>query len=218
LSGLTPEQAAALEGDLMKHVVLAMVSITFLGVGGFAQSTFEVTATPVPLALLKQNYGKTPKGITGYELSICNSSRAQQSVVSSEIYQAMSKSNPAIQPLGRQMVLGSILRAQNWGALRILGIVLNSASNVLMVLSSSKYGGSQRVLAAIALGSLSAQELTVGQKTNMSADQLEKFETQVLEPALVVDSGSCVERTVFTATQDSKEFRVKPASLSFHVR
>jgi hypothetical protein len=70
-------------------------------------------------------------------------------------------------------------------------------------------------LAAIALGSFSAQQLTTGQNTSVSADQLEKFETQVLEPALVLDSGSCVERTVFTAMQDS---RIKPADLSFHVR
>jgi hypothetical protein len=55
----------------------------------------------------------------------------------------------------------------------------------------------------------------MGRNTNVSADQLEKFDTQVLEPALVLDSGSCVERTLFTAGQDSK---VKPAILSFHVR
>jgi hypothetical protein len=199
----------------MKNLVFAALMIAFLAIAGFAQSTFEVTGTPVPVTLLKQNYGKTPKGITAYDLSICNSSSTKQSVVSSEIYQALATSNPAIQPIGRQIVLGSILRTQNWSVLRILGVVLNSASSVVAVLSSSKDGGSGRFLAAVALGSLSAQQLTMGQNTNVSADQLEKFDTQVLEPALVLDGGSCVERTVFTAAQDSK---IKPASLSFHVR
>jgi hypothetical protein len=199
----------------MKNLVVAAVSIASLGAACFAQSTFEVTGTPIPVTLSKQNYGKTPKGITAYDLSICNSTRTKQSVVSSEIYQALSKSNPAIQPIGRQIVLASILQTQNWSVLRILNIVLNSASAVVAVLSSSKNGGSGQLLAAVALGSLSAQQLTTGQNTNVSADQLEKFDTQVLEPALVLDSGSCVERTLFTAGQDSK---VKPAILSFHVR
>ena len=199
----------------MKNVVLAVVSIVSVSTAGFAQSTFEVTGTPIPVTLSKQNYGKTPKGITAYDLSICNSTRTKQSVVSSDIYQALSRSNPMIQPIGRQVVLSSILRTQNWSVLRILGVVLNSATGVIAVLSSSKNGESERLLAAIALGSLSTQQLTGGQKTNMSTDQLEKFEAQVLEPALVLDSGSCTERTVFTAVQDS---RVKPASLSFHVR
>ncbi len=144
----------------MKNFVVAVVSIASLGAASFAQSTFEVTGTPVPVTLLKQNYGKTPKGITAYDLSICNSSSAKQSVVSSEIYQALSKSNPAIQPIGRQIVLASILRTQNWSVLRILNIALNSASGVLMVLSSSKNGGPGQLLAAVALGSVSAQQLT----------------------------------------------------------
>jgi hypothetical protein len=199
----------------MKNVVLAVVAIASLGAAALGQSTFEVTGTPIPVTLLKQNYGKMPKSISAYDLSICNSSRAKQSVVSSEIYQALSKSNPAIQPIGRQIVLASVLRTQNWSVLRILNLVLNSASAVLGVLGSSENGGSERALAAIALGSFSAQQLTTGQNTSVSADQLEKFETQVLEPALVLDSGSCVERTVFTAMQDS---RIKPADLSFHVR
>lgn len=198
----------------MKLFVVA-VSIASLGVASFGQSTFQVTGTPIPVTLSKQNYGKTPKGITAYDLSICNSTATKQSVVSSQIYQALSKSNPAIQPIGRQIVLASILQTQNWSVLRILDVVLNSASGVLAVLSSSKNSGSGRLLAAVALGSLSAQQLTMGQNTNVSANQLEKFDMQVLEPALVLDSGSCVERTLFTTGQDPK---VKPPTLSFHVR
>jgi len=199
----------------MKNLVLAVVSIAFLGAAGFGRSTFEVTGSPVPVTLSKQNYGKLPKGIAAYDLNICNSSPAKQSLVSSEIYQALSRSDATLQPIGRQIVLASILRNQGWSVLRILSIALNSATGVLMVLSSSKYGGSGQLLAAVALGSLSAQQLTKSVNGNMSADQLEKFETQVLEPALVLDAGSCVERTVFTGF-DSKV--KKPAGLSFHVR
>src|ERR1700719_669564 len=103
----------------MKNFVVVIVSIAFLGAACFAQSTFEVTGTPIPGTLSKQNYGKTPKGITAYDLSICNSTRTKQSVVSSEIYQALSKSNPVIQPIGRQIVLASVLQTQNWSVLRI---------------------------------------------------------------------------------------------------
>jgi hypothetical protein len=197
----------------MKNVVLAVVSIASLGTAAFAQSTFEVTGTPIPVTLLKQNYGKTPKGIAAYDLNICNSSRVKQSVVSSEIYQALSRSDATLQPIGRDIVLASILRTPNWSTLRILSIALNAATGVLMVLTSSK--GSSQLLAAIALGSVGTQQLTTGLKGNTTADQLEKFDTQVLEPALVLDAGSCVERTVFTAS-DSKV--KKPAGLSFHVR
>jgi hypothetical protein len=197
----------------MKNVVLAVVSIVSVSTAGFAQSTFEVTGTLIPAALLKQNYGKTPKGIAAYDLNICNSSHATQSVVSSEIYQALSRSDETLQPIGRQIVLASILGTQNWTTLRILNIALNAATGVLMVLTSSK--GSGQLLAAIALGSVSTQQLTTGLKGSTTADQLEKFDAQVLEPALVLDAGSCVERTVFTAL-DSKV--KKPEGLSFHVR
>lgn len=197
----------------MKNLVLVVVSVACLGAPGFAQSTFYVTGTPIPATLSKQNYGKTPKGIVAYDVNICNSSRAKQSVVSSEIYQALSKSDATLQPIGRQIALASILRTQNWSTLRILTIALNAASGVLMVLSSSK--GSEQLLSAIALGSISTQQLTTGVNGNTTADQLEKFEAQVLEPALVLDAGSCAERTIFTAL-DSKV--KKPVGLSFHVR
>jgi hypothetical protein len=93
---------------------------------------------------------------------------------------------------------------------------MNSAMGVLTVLNASKTGGSGQLLAAIALGSLSTQQLTMGLNKSTSAGQLEKFDAQVLERALVLDAGSCVERTVFTAGQNSNV--KKPAALSFHVR
>ncbi|MGI9072491.1 MAG: hypothetical protein ACR2JB_14520 [Bryobacteraceae bacterium] len=200
----------------MKNLVLAVLISASLCAEAFAQSTFEVTGTPVPVTLVKQNYGRVPKGIAAYDLNICNSSRAKQSIVSSEIYQALSKSDGTLQPIGRHIVLASLLRSHNWSALRIISLALSSAMGVLTVINSSKNGGSGQLLAAIALGSLSTQQLTMGLKGNTSADQLEKFDSQVLEPALVLDAGSCVERTVFTAGQGSKVN--KPAALSFHVR
>jgi len=197
----------------MKNLGLAALIITSLCAESFAQSTFEVTGTPLPATLLKQNYGKTPKGTAAYDLNICNSSHVRQSVVSSEIYQALSRSDAMLQPIGRQVILASILRTQNWSTPRILSLALNAATGVLMLLTSPK--GSGQLVAAIALGSLSTQQVTTGLTGNATADQLEKFEAQVLEPALVLDAGSCVERTVFTAL-DSKVKR--PAGLSFHVR
>lgn len=196
----------------MKNLVWAVVSIVSLGAGGRAQSTFEVTGTPLPATLLKQNYGKTPKGIAAYDLNICNASRVRQSVVSSEIYQALAKSDATLQPIGRQVVLASILRTQNWSTLRIVNIALSAVTGALMVLTPPK--GSGQLLAAIALGTLSTQ-LTGGLPGSTTADQLEKFEAQVLEPALVLDAGSCAERTVFTALDPEVK---RPAGLSFHVR
>jgi hypothetical protein len=196
----------------MKHIALAALILTFLCAESFAQSTFEVTGTPLPATLMKQNYGKTPKGIAAYDLNICNSSGVKQSVVSSEIYQALAKSDLTLQPIGRQVVLASILRTQNWSTLRIVNIALSAVTGALMVLSPPK--GSGQLLAAIALGTLSTQ-LTSGLPGSTTADQLEKFEAQVLEPALVLDAGSCAERTVFTALDPEVK---KPAGLSFHVR
>jgi hypothetical protein len=69
----------------MKHIALAALILTFLCAESFAQSTFEVTGTPLPATLMKQNYGKTPKGIAAYDLNICNSSGVKQSVVSSDL-------------------------------------------------------------------------------------------------------------------------------------
>jgi hypothetical protein len=197
----------------MKHVGLAALILTSLCSGSFGQSTFEVTGTPLPATLLKQNDGKTPKGITAYDLNICNSSGLRQSVVSSEIYQALSRSDAALQPTGRHVVLASILRTQNWSALRLVNIALNAVTGALMVLAPPK--GSGQLLAAIALGTLATQQLTSGLPGSTAADQLEKFEAQVLQPALVLDAGSCAERTVFTALDPEV---TKPAGLSFHVR
>jgi hypothetical protein len=182
---------------------------------GRAQSTFVVTGASIPTNLLQQTYGKLPKGIGGYDLNICNATDTKQSVVSSEIYQALEKSDATLQPIGREIMLGYVLRAQSHSASAILTVALNSVSGILSILSSSRAGVPASLVTGAALGAVSAQQVITSLKPLLSADQLEKFESQVLEPALVLDAGSCVERTVFTATPFPK---AKAASLQFHVR
>ena len=200
----------------MKNYVCAALFLSSLAWRAGAQSTFMVTGTPLPVTWVTQNYGKMPKGIAAYDLSICNASTAKQSLPSSEVYQALSRANPALQPLGREVVLSSTLASQNWNAARIIGLVLTLAVDVLSIAIAAKSGGKGTSIAAAAVGSLSLQQLTTGLKPAPTADQIEKLETQVLEPALALDAGSCVERTIFTANVDPKP--KKAQALSFHVR
>ncbi|MDQ2711659.1 MAG: hypothetical protein M3Y24_05380 [Acidobacteriota bacterium] len=180
-----------------------------------AQNTFAITGTALPSSLLQQNYGKLPKGITGYDLNICNVSDKKQSIVSSEIFQALAQSGQGVQPIGRQIMLTAILHNQNRSAGTVASMVLNSMTGILAILSSSKYSIPTGALTGVALGAMSAEQLLTNFKPVLAADQLEKFDAQVLQPALVLDSGSCVERTVFaSATVPS----AKAHSLSFHVR
>ncbi len=198
----------------MKSFVLAALAMVLLSASGFAQATFEITGTPIPTGLLRQNYGSVPKGIGAYDLSICNVSETKQALVSSRIYQALSNSNPLLEPIGRQIMLASILRNQNRNVMTILGVILNATTGVLSVVSSSRYKLPSGLAMAAALGSLSGQELITTLRPIFSADQLEKFDSQVLEPALVLDGGSCVERTVFVSSVNVK---ANAQPLSFHI-
>jgi len=198
----------------MKSFILAAFATVLASGSGFAQSTFEITGTPIPSALLQQNYGSVPKGISAYDFSICNITDAKQAIVSSRIYQALANSNSALQPIGRQIMFAAILRNQNHSVTNILSVVLTASTGVLSVLGSSKYKLSGGVMAGAALGSLAAQQVLNSLKPVLSSDQLEKFETQVLEPALVLDGGSCVERTVFVTSAGSTA-KIQP--LSFHI-
>src|SRR5689334_781056 len=83
----------------------AVIGLFLLARASPAQDIFTVTGTPIPASLIRQNYGKMPKGITAYDLSICNSTEIKHSIVSSEIFQALSKSNTGLQPIGRQIML-----------------------------------------------------------------------------------------------------------------
>jgi hypothetical protein len=198
----------------MKFVAWALLSFLCGGVAS-AQNTFAVTGTAIPASLLQQNYGKLPKDTTGYDLNICNITNAKQSIVSSEIYQALAQSNAGLQPIGRQIMLAAILRNQNHSTGTILGMVMNSVTGVLSALSSSKYGPPSGLVTAAALGTISAQQVLGNLKPVLTNSQLEKFEGEVLEPALVLDGGSCVERTVFAAATTPS---AKAHSLTFHVR
>ncbi len=181
----------------------------------FAQDKFVVTGTVIPVPLLQLNYGRIPKDVTGYDLNICNVSEAKQSIVSSAIFQALAQSNVGLEPIGRQIMLAAILRNQNHSKGTLLTIVLNSVTGVLSVLSSSKLSPPSGVVTAAALGAISAQQILTSLKPVLTSDQVEKFEAEVLEPALVLDSGSCVERTVFAssaatpAKAHAVNFRVK---------
>jgi hypothetical protein len=198
----------------MKNIAAAVCGLA-ISAACFAQSTFTVTGTPIPSALVQQNYGNVPKGVVAYDLNICNSSAVKQSVVSSAIYQAVAGTSGDLQPIGRQIILAAILRNQSHSPTTIVNVALNSATTVLSILSSSKYHVPSGLITGVALASVSGQQVMADLKPLLAADQLEKFETQVLEPALVLDAGSCVERTVFAVAANPK---TKQPALSFHVR
>ncbi len=199
----------------MKTWIFALMYLTSLVTKSSAQNTFTVTGTPIPASLMRQNYGKMPKGISAYDLSICNSTDLKHSIVSSEIFQALSKSNTGLQPIGRQIMLTAILRNQSWTFTNVLGVAMNVSAGILSVLNTSKIGLPAGASTGATLASISLQQILSNLKPVSAADQLEKFESQVLEPALVLDGGSCVERTVFTVTDQPK---AKAAGLNFHVR
>jgi len=200
----------------MKHLACVTLGLAFALAPGNAQSTFQVTGARLPVTLAKQNYGKLPKGVSAYDLSICNASARKESLSSGEVYHALSKADPSLHPVGRQVVLSSILQTQNWSAARIVGLALTVAVDALSIVLASKTGGKAAPIAAAALGSLSVQQIATGVNPAPSANQIETLETQALEPSLVLDGGSCVERTVFAASADSKPGKAE--SLSFHVR
>ena len=181
----------------MKHLLLAISVLASIAGLSYGQGTFEVTGTPIPAELLRQNYGAIPKNVTAFDLNICNITDSKQSIVSSKIYQALTKSDSSLEPIGRQIMLAAILRNQNRSAANVMNYVLSSLTGVISIVRSSKYNVPAGVMEGAALASLSGQQLMTSLKPMLTIDQVEKFEGQVLEPALVLDSGSCVERTVF---------------------
>lgn len=196
---------------------LAITAICSLAIAApcFSQSTFSVTGTPIPAALLEQNYGTLPKHIVAYDLNICNASASKQSVVSGEIYQALSNANGALKPVGREIILAAIVQNQNHTTASFLRLALNSAITVLSALSSSNRHLPSGLLTATALASMSGQQILTDLKPAIPGDQMQAFENQVLEAALVLDAGSCVERTVFAVNSNAK---VQVQTLNFHVR
>jgi len=180
----------------MKFLISLLLSCSL----ALAADNFVVTGTVIPDTLLQQNYGKLPKGVIAYDLNVCNVSGTKQSIVSSAIYQALAQSAAGLQPIGRQIILASLLRNQNRSKGAILTMVLNSVTGVLAVLSSSKLNPPPGIVTGTALAAISAQQILTNLKPVLTNDQVEKFESEVLEPALVLDAGSCVERTVFASS------------------
>jgi hypothetical protein len=196
---------------------IVVVTLICLGQSCFGQATFDVTGTSVPVDLLQQNYGRLPRHVGAFDLNICNSTSVKQSVISSQIFQALAKSNPEVQPIGRQIMLATILRNQGRSPLTILNVSVASVSALVSVLGVSKYTLPAQWAAGLAIASFSGQQIISSLRPVISADQLQKFESQVLEPALVLDAGSCVERTVFTVTNDPNT-KTKAKALNFSVR
>ncbi|MFL6448072.1 MAG: hypothetical protein ACJ746_10345 [Bryobacteraceae bacterium] len=199
----------------MRSVARALACLTLWGSLSFGQSTFDVTGTSVPPGLLRQNYGTLPKGVGAFDLSICNLTANRQTIVSSQIFQNLVQSNPEIQPIGRQIMLAAILHNQGHSPMTIVNVALTSMTGVFAVLGASKYSLPAKWATGFAIASLTSQPVLNALRPMVSADQLQKFESQVLEPALVLDAGSCAERTVFTVAASSKE---RSSKLSFHVR
>ncbi len=199
----------------MRSVAKALACLTLWGGLSFGQTTFDVTGTSVPPDLLRQNYGTLPKGVGAYDLSICNLAATRQTVVSSQIFQSLALSNPEIQPIGRQIMLAAILHNQEHSTMNIVNVALTSMTGVFAVLAASRYNLPAKWATGFAIASLTSGPILSSFRPVMSADQLQKFESQVLEPALVLDAGSCAERTVFTVAASSKQ---RSSSLNFHVR
>jgi hypothetical protein len=212
--GRRGQASVGFEGGAVNRLIWLALATIFSGIVSSAQ-TFVVTGTAIPPGLLRQSYGSVPKGITAFDLSICNVTDTKQSVVSSEIYQALARSNVGLQPIGRQIMLSAILKNQSHSFSNIFALTLNAASGVLSALSASRDSVPPAIVGAAAIGSISVQQVMSALKPVLSADQVEKFEDQVLEPALVLDAGSCVERSVFTTTANTA---AKPQSIHFRVR
>jgi hypothetical protein len=137
-------------------------------------------------------------------------------VISTRIYQELANSNVSITPIGKQIMLASILRNQGWSVTEILNVALVSATGVMALLSpSAAVRVPNGVKTAMGVTTLTLSQLSNVLKPVIGQDKVEKFEREVLESALVLDTGSCVERTLFVATSEPK---AKPATLQFRVK
>ena len=195
-------------------VVAATIGMALLSGLSYGQATFEVTGTPIPPDLLKTNFGSLPKSIAAFDTNICNLTELKQTVISSRVYQSRAASAPDVRPLGRQLVLAAILKNQARRPINVLSWSLNTATGVFSVVSASKYAIPGNWATAVAFASLTSQQLLASLKPPTTVDEIEKFESQALEPSFTLDGGSCVQRTVFVVVPN----HLKPTNLSFRVR
>jgi hypothetical protein len=198
----------------MKSIGIALLSL-FATTTGSAQ-TFSVTGTKIPTDLVRVNYGRIPNTIEAFDLNICNVGADKHGVTASQIYQGLAESSVNLQPLGGQIMLAVILQNQKRSAATVLTVALNSAVGVLSVLGVARTGISPSALAGAALGAAVGQQLIGNLKPVLTADQLARYQNQVLESALVLDGGSCVERTVFALVVPGSQNKFQ--NLTFHVR
>ncbi len=181
-----------------------------------AQDTFTVTGTMIPTALLTQNYGSMPKGIVGYDLTICNVTDQKQTIVSSQVYQALATSTGQILPVGRQILLASILSSERKDVLSLVTFGLNTAVGIFSLMSTStSMNPPGNVKTGISLASLSLQQFTGNFKPILPADNLQKFDADTLPQAMVLDSRSCSEKTLFALASTPN---TKTSALAFHIK
>lgn len=200
----------------MKKRIAVSVLLLLISLRSFGEDKIAVSGTAIPQQLLEQNYGKMPKGVGGFDLSICNVSDQKQTVVSTQVYQSLAQSNVSLSPIGRQIMLASILRNENHGLMSILGVTLSSATGVVAVLGMSRsFAVPAGAVAGIGLSTIILGQVTSALKPVMAPDKMEKFDREVLEPALVLDGGSCVERTIFALNANGAS---KPKALQFRMK
>lgn len=200
----------------MKTIFWSILLVCLLVSSSAAQDKFNVTGTPIPKDLLEDNYGKLSKGLAAYDVIICNATEERQSVTSTQIYQSLTRYNPELQPLGRQVILASILRSEKRSIWNILNVSMTTATAVFGLMSNSKdFNVGSGVKTAVALSSLALQQFMTSFQPPLPPDRMQKFDREALEPALVLDGGSCVERTVFAVASNPKQ---APSALSFRVQ
>jgi hypothetical protein len=81
--------------------------------------------------------------------------------------------------------------------------------------ASGSVGVPNGLFAGIGLSAILLGQVTNALKPVLTQDKLEKFDREVLEPALVLDGGSCVERTVFALNANGAN---KPKALQFRMK
>ncbi len=181
-----------------------------------AQDRFTVTGTVIPAFLLTRNYGSMPKGIVGYDLTICNATDQEQSVINTQAYQALAASTSQIVPVGSQLLLAQMLGAERKDVLSLATFGLNTAAGMFALLSTSrKLNAPTGVKTGVGLASIALPQFMDYLQSARPADKLQKYEADVLPQALVLDSRSCVEKTLFAVATSP---HIKPAAIAFHIK
>ena len=181
-----------------------------------AQDTFTVTGTAIPPSLLARNYGSMPKGIVGYELTICNTTDQKQSLTRSQVDQALAGSTSQITPVASQVILASMLTTRGQKILSFATFGLNTAVGICALLSTSKKSNPPaNVKTGISVASMTLPQLATLLQPVPPVDRVQKYETDVLPPALVLDSNSCVEKILFVVAAAPN---AKPEALAFHIK